>query len=129
MLKFLPIPDCPWSSISMDFIDRLPPSDGYNAILVIVCHLTKSALFIECKSTDDAPCFTKLYLKHVFSKHGVPQDIISDCGKLFISKFWASLCELLGVQSNLSTEPLSFLFREDVSKIVVFCRNKFGELF
>ena len=35
-LKQLPIPERPWNSISMDFIEKLHGSDGYNAILVIV---------------------------------------------------------------------------------------------
>src|SRR5271154_7056416 len=87
----------------MDFIEGLPVSDGFNCILVVMCQLTKAALFIECNSTDDAPTLTKLYLKHVFSKHSIPHDIVSDRGKLFVSKFWASLCKLLGIKSNLST--------------------------
>jgi transposase InsO family protein len=87
----------------MDFIEGLPPSEEYDSILVIVCHLTKAALFIECTSTNNAPQLAAIYLKHVFSKHGAPHDIVSDHGKLFISKFWSSLCKLLGIKSNLST--------------------------
>jgi hypothetical protein len=102
-LRFLPVPDRPWSSISMDFIEGLPPSNGFDTILVVVDRLTKMAMFIECYGTDDAPQFAKLFLKHVFAKHGAPADIVSDRGKLFVSKFWSSLCKLLGVKSNLST--------------------------
>ena len=102
-LKFLPIPDRPWSSISMDFIEGLPLSEGFDSILVVVCRLTKAALFIECNTTDNAPKLAQLYLKNVFSKHGVPHDIVSDRGKLFVSKFWESLCKLLSIKSNLST--------------------------
>src|SRR5882724_4223531 len=39
----------------------------------------------------------------VFAKHGTPTDIISDWGKHFISRFWQSLCQLLGIKANLST--------------------------
>ncbi|EAL20633.1 hypothetical protein CNBE2980 [Cryptococcus deneoformans B-3501A] len=35
-LKSLPIPPYPWSSVSMDLIEQLPPSHGYNTILVII---------------------------------------------------------------------------------------------
>src|SRR5260221_7742298 len=45
-LKQLPIPPRPWESISMDFIEQLPASEGHTAILVIVNHLTKQSLFI-----------------------------------------------------------------------------------
>ena len=35
-LRQLPIPEKPWNSISMDFIELLPPSLSFNAILVVV---------------------------------------------------------------------------------------------
>ena len=44
-----------------------------------------------------------LFLVHIFSKHGTPSDIISNRGKHFISHFWRSLCQLLGIKANLST--------------------------
>ena len=36
LLKPLPVPTRPWDSISMDFIEKLPNSNRYDAILVIV---------------------------------------------------------------------------------------------
>ena len=101
-LRFLPIPERPWSSISMDFIEQLPPSEGFDTILVVVDRLTKMALFIPTYATDDAPRLASIFLTHVFSKHGTPVDIVSDRGKHFVSRFWASLCALLGIKSNLS---------------------------
>jgi hypothetical protein len=50
-----------------------------------------------------APILALLFLRHIFSNHEIPNDIISDCGKLFVSKFWSSLCSLLSIKSNLST--------------------------
>src|SRR3984957_8307984 len=40
-LRQLPIPEKPWNSISIDFINQLPSSSGYTSILVIVDRLTK----------------------------------------------------------------------------------------
>ena len=45
LLKQLPIPSRPWNSISMDFIEQLPPSLGFTAILVIVDRLSKQGIF------------------------------------------------------------------------------------
>ena len=42
LLKQLPIPEKPWNSISMDFIEKIPPSSSYTSILVIVDRLTSS---------------------------------------------------------------------------------------
>ena len=86
----------------MDFIEGLPLSDGYDTILVIVCHLSKMALFIMTHRDIDAEDLAMLFLVHVFSKHGTPSDIISDHRKHFISCFWSSLCQLLGIKANLS---------------------------
>ena len=38
LLKQLLIPEKPWNSISMDFIEKLPSSSSYTSILVIVDH-------------------------------------------------------------------------------------------
>lgn len=102
-LQFLPIPEQPWSSILMDFIEGLPMSSGHDTILVIVDQLTKMALFIPTHAEDDSPQLAKIFLAHIFSKHGTPTDIVSDRGKHFVSHFWSSLCMLLGIKSNLST--------------------------
>src|ERR1700731_5117388 len=103
LMKFLPIPQRPWSSILMDFIEGLPLSLDFDSILVIVDRLTKYAIFIECRKTDGAIELATLFLKHVFAKHGAPHDIVSDRGKLFVSKFWSLLCHLLDIKANLST--------------------------
>ncbi|KAG5716724.1 hypothetical protein E4T56_gene16129 [Termitomyces sp. T112] len=71
----------------MDYIVELPNSEGFNVILVVVCHLTKQALFIPCHTTDNAPEFAKLFLKHIFSKHGLPDDIVSNCRPLLSTAY------------------------------------------
>ena len=77
-LKQLPIPSQPWSSISMDFIEQLPASEDFSAILVVVNHLMKQAIFIPSHNTVNAPQVAQLFLTHIFSKHGVPSHVTSD---------------------------------------------------
>jgi Integrase zinc binding domain len=50
LLKQLPIPEQPWNSISMDFIEKLPKSSGYDTILVIVDRLTKQSIVMTMSS-------------------------------------------------------------------------------
>jgi len=72
LLKQLPVPEKPWNSISMDFIEQLPSSTGFTAILVMVDWLSKQAIFIPTHDTITSLELVKLFLLHVFSKHGVP---------------------------------------------------------
>lgn len=103
LLNPLPIPDCPWKSISTDFIVELPLSNGYNAINVWVCRLTKMAHFIPCNTTITAKGTVDLFMTNIFRLHGLPSDIISDRGPQFISKLWANIHETLKIKVKLST--------------------------
>ena len=62
----------------MDFIEKLPMSDGSNTIVVIVDHLTKQSIFILTVNTITSPMLAKLFVLHVFSKHGVPSHVTSN---------------------------------------------------
>ena len=55
ILRPLLIPDRgAWYHISIDFITSLPWSNGFNAILIVVCRLTKMQHFIPCQDTCTA---------------------------------------------------------------------------
>ncbi|KAF8828383.1 hypothetical protein HHX47_DHR4000730 [Lentinula edodes] len=77
--------------------------EKYNAIVIVVCRLTKQAIYVPCHTTDNAEDFANLFITHVFSKHGMPSDITSDRGSLSMSQFWRELCRALGIKSRLST--------------------------
>jgi len=79
----------------MDFIEQLPGSTGFTAILVIVDRLSKQAIFIPTHNTITSPELAKLFLLHVFSKHSVPAHVTSDRGTEFVSHFFRSLGKAL----------------------------------
>src|SRR5882724_1994266 len=103
LLKQLPIPKKPWNSISMDFIEKLPPSSGYTSILVIVDHLSKQSLFIPTHDTITSPQLAQLFVLHIFSKHGVPSHVTSDHGTEFISHFFQSLGTALDMKLHFTS--------------------------
>jgi hypothetical protein len=74
-LKQLLILEQPWNSISMDFIKKLPLSVRFDTILVIVDCFTKQSLFISMYDTIASAMLVKLFILHIFSKHGVPSHI------------------------------------------------------
>ncbi|GKA23783.1 putative reverse transcriptase domain, ribonuclease H-like domain, aspartic peptidase domain protein [Tanacetum coccineum] len=59
----------------MGFITKLPKtSSGYDAIWFIVDCLTMSAHFLSMKENDPMERLTRLYLKEVVMRHGIPTD-------------------------------------------------------
>ncbi|KAD1573174.1 hypothetical protein E3N88_42603 [Mikania micrantha] len=98
------IPVWKWEQISMDFITKLPKtSSGCDTIWVIVDRLTKSAHFLPIKETDKLEKLTRIYLKEIVSRHGVPISIISDRDSRFTAHFWKSLHKALGTRLDMST--------------------------
>ncbi|GJV33036.1 hypothetical protein Tco_1393436 [Tanacetum coccineum] len=98
------IPMWKWERITMDFITKLPKtSNGHDTIWVIVDRLTKSAHFIPTREINSMETLTRLYIKEIVSRHGVPISIISDRDSHFTSRFWQSLQNALGTQLDMST--------------------------
>ncbi|KAD0553101.1 hypothetical protein E3N88_44080 [Mikania micrantha] len=98
------IPVWKWEQISMDFITKLPKTaSGCDTIWVIVDRLTKSAHFLPIKETDKLDKLTRIYLKEVVSRHGVPISIISDRDSRFMTHFWKSLHKALRTRLDMGT--------------------------
>ncbi|KAJ1021274.1 hypothetical protein NDA18_005515 [Ustilago nuda] len=92
----------PWGSISLDFIDILPPSKKYNSILVIVDRLTKYAILAPTYKTATAKHTAVLLYGHMVRHFGYPDHMISDQGRQFISGAWKAFAEQMGVKHSLS---------------------------
>ncbi|GKC27033.1 putative reverse transcriptase domain-containing protein [Tanacetum coccineum] len=88
----------------MDFVTKLPKtSNGHDTIWVIVDCLTKSVHFIPTRATDSMETLTRLYIKEIVSRRGIPVSIILDRDNHFTSRFWQSLQNALGTQLDMST--------------------------
>ena len=88
----------------MDFIVKLPKSQGYDSILTITDQgCTKMAIFLPCNETIDAEGVAQLYFNHVFPRFGVPSKIITDCDPRFTSQFMKELCKQFHIEQNTST--------------------------
>ena len=103
LLKQLLIPERPWNSISMDFIEKLPMSDGSNTILVIIDRLTKQSIFIPTVDTITSLMLAKLFVLHVFSKHGIPLHVTSNRGSEFVLAFFCSLGKVLDMKLHFTS--------------------------
>jgi hypothetical protein len=94
----------PFETIALDFITKLPVSQGYDSILTVTDHdCSKATIFIPCVEEVSGEETAALYAKHVFARYGLPTKVISDRDPRFTSKFTRELCKWLGVQQNIST--------------------------
>src|SRR3979490_3426522 len=105
IIKLLPnrIPDRRWQVISVDLITELPISQGYNALLVTVDHLSKCGHVIPTTSDVNSVGIAQLFRDHIWKLHGLPEEVISDRGTQFVSQFMQELNKLLGIKVATST--------------------------
>ena len=88
----------------MDLITDLPPTNGFDSILVMVDQgLSKGVILLPCNKTITSEGTAKLLLENLYKIFGLPDKIISDRGHQFASKAFLELLKLLGIKSALST--------------------------
>jgi len=78
----------PFETVALDFITKLPLSQGYDSILTVTDHnCSKAALFIPCREAMMAKEMAGLIIQHVFPQFGLPLKFISDRDPKFASRF------------------------------------------
>ena len=103
LLQPLEIPTTPWTDVSLDFVEGLPKSQGYEVILVVVDRLTKYSHFIPITYPYSVAKVASLYMHYVFKLHGLLASIVSDRDAIFTSLFWFKLFRLQGTNLAMST--------------------------
>jgi hypothetical protein len=94
----------PFKMVVLDFIVKLPKSQGFDSILTITDQgCTKMAIFVPCNEDITAEETAALYIKHIFTHFGLPTKVISDQDPQFMSKFMQSACKITGVKHAPST--------------------------
>jgi hypothetical protein len=94
----------PFSTVSMDWIIKLPPLEGFDSILTITDHdCLKAVILLPCKETMTTLELAKLYGECVFPHYGLPDKIISDQDLRLTSELARDICNMLNIQQNIST--------------------------
>jgi transposase InsO family protein len=99
----LPVPEGRWDTVSADFIVELPEAHNFDAVMVVVDSAGKCAHFIPTHTTITALGTVRNFLNNVWKLHGLPLNVLSDCGPQFVAEFMKELYKLLGIKMSAST--------------------------
>jgi hypothetical protein len=88
----------------MDYMSGLPPTKhGNECVFVVVDRFSKLAILSTCKKSISAEATAKLFFERIWVHFGLPQTIISDRDRRFLSTFWSSLWSLMDTKLTQST--------------------------
>lgn len=100
LLNPLPIPTKAWEDVTMDFVEGLPKSNGFNVILVVADRYTKYSHFIPLKH----PYATVVpFMQNIVKLNSMPLTITSDRDTIFTNHFWKELPAIWGPKLQMST--------------------------
>lgn len=102
-LHLLPVPDRHGSSVAMDFVGPLPVDKGFDCILTMTDRLGADFRLAPTNTTITAEDLAAVFFDSWYCENGLPDEIVCDQDKLFVSKFWCSLSALAGVKLKMLT--------------------------
>ncbi len=100
LLQSLSISEQRWQDIAMNFIINLSDSYNYNAILTVICRLSKERHYISCITDDEnitAEKTAEMLIQWIYRTHDLSSFIVSDRDSQFISILWKFLCKRLSI--------------------------------
>ena len=102
-LQPLPCIGEPFKVVAMDLVGPLPrTASGYKYLLTLMDLHTKYPEAIPLKRVTNEAVLEAFM--EIVSRHGIPENILTDQGSVFMSRLTKSVCELLGID-RIRTSP------------------------
>ncbi|GFS05268.1 Gypsy retrotransposon integrase-like protein 1 [Elysia marginata] len=102
-LEKVPLVDIPFKRVAMDIVGPInPPSEaGHRFILTLIDYATRYAKAVPlCKINTETVAEA---LVDIYSRLGVPEEVLSDQGTQFMSDCMKEVCRLLGIKQRVTT--------------------------
>lgn len=103
LLQPLQISKKAWQQISMDFIERLSSSEGYDTISGVVAAFSKYAHFIVISYPFTASTIANIFMQNIFKLHGMTTSIVLDRDKVLTSQYWSDVFKAARTQLKMSS--------------------------
>ncbi|RUS74527.1 hypothetical protein EGW08_017715 [Elysia chlorotica] len=102
-MENIPVVDVPFKRVAVDLIGPIEPASeaGHRYILTLVDYATRYPEAIPLRRIDTETVAEALV--DIYSRLGVPEEILSDQGTQFISDCMKEVCRLLGVAQSTTT--------------------------
>ncbi|GMJ00914.1 hypothetical protein HRI_003760600 [Hibiscus trionum] len=97
------IPQQVFEDISLDFITRLPKSNGNESIMMVIDRLTKYGHFFPLPRKFDGKAVARIMLHGVIKLHEIPRSMVSDRDHIFTSEIWTELAKMQGTDLCMSS--------------------------
>jgi hypothetical protein len=103
LLYLLPVADCLWQHLSVDFKSFLKDCCSFDTIVVFVNRFRKQPISILCYCTVNALKLAWLYLIYIYKYYRPVTMIVSDHRLQFVSAFWDEFNQILRTKIKLLT--------------------------
>ncbi|RUS72103.1 hypothetical protein EGW08_020129 [Elysia chlorotica] len=102
-MENIPVVDVPFKRVAVDLIGPIEPASeaGHRYILTLVDYATRYPEAVPLRRIDTETVAEALV--DIYSRLGVPEEILSDQGTQFISDCMREVCRLLGVTQSTTT--------------------------
>ena len=90
----------PFQRLYVDFLGKYPRSKKGNCYIFIVVDALTKFVFLKSMREATAKNVVKFLISEIFFKFGVPETILCDNGKQFVSKEYKNMIEAFGIQDS-----------------------------
>ncbi|CAO4382312.1 unnamed protein product [Caenorhabditis nigoni] len=96
------VPKRPFQRVHVDVMGPLPETIHGNRLIIVATDAFSKFAVARAIRDQTAETTIKFLIENLVSVHGIPEEIVSDQGRNFISKTFEKICEILEMKHSMS---------------------------